>query len=371
MRVRVPGVWLAVLAAVSLAACATTAPRTLPPPPPVATAPPPPPVSHPSPEPAVSPAFAALAGWADDDHAAALSAFRRTCGAARDPAMAGVCRQAQALGAVGEGEARRFLESHFRPEPVGDAGLLTAYFAPVYEARDLPEGDFVAPVRPRPADLPEADWKAGNDAPYADRATIEARPAMDALAFMRAEDLFFLQIQGSGVLLFPGGRRMQAVFDGVNGARFKGIAAPMREMGLLADNDTSGEAIRAWLASHRGREAQAVMQLNPRYVFFRLAPDDGVDPSGAAGVPLIPGRTVAVDVSRHSLGDLFWIDASAPALSGAFPSYRRLAVALDTGGAIKGDVRADLYLGRGPEAGAEAGRVRHTLHMYRLAPVGS
>src|SRR6185369_13806370 len=100
-----------------------------------------------------------------------------------------------------------------------------------------------------------------------------------------------------------------------------------------------------------------------------LAEDDGKDPAGAAGAPLIPGRAVAVDLSRHELGELFWIDASAPALSGAFPTYRRLAIALDTGGAIRGDARADLYLGRGPEAGMAAGRVRHTLRLYRLAPI--
>src|SRR5258706_4623810 len=138
-------------------------------------------------------------------------------------------------------------------------------------------------VRLRPADVPQADWGPGQGVPYADSTAIEARPGGEAIAWMKAEDLFFLQVQGSGVLVFPDGRRMKAVFDGVNGARFKGIAAPMREQGLLADSDTSAEAIRAWLAAHRGAEAQAIMQLNPRYVFFRLAPDDGVDPAGAAG----------------------------------------------------------------------------------------
>jgi len=110
------------------------------------------------------------------------------------------------------------------------------------------------------------------------------------------------------------------------------------------------------------------MRLNPRYVFFSTTPDDGVQPVGAAGVPLPPGRAIAVDPARHAMGELFWIDAAAPILTGAFPAYRRLALALDTGGAIKGDARADLYLGLGDEAGQEAGRVRHVLKMYRLAP---
>jgi membrane-bound lytic murein transglycosylase A len=112
------------------------------------------------------------------------------------------------------------------------------------------------------------------------------------------------------------------------------------------------------------------MRLNPRYVFFQTLPDDGRQAVGAAGVPLPPGRAIAVDPGRHAMGELFWLDASAPKLAGGFPTYRRLAVALDVGGAIKGDVRADLYTGTGPAAGAEAGRVRHDLRLYRLVPRG-
>ena len=359
--------------ALVLAGCATV--PAAPPARPVASVRPlPPAATPPAPPPGVvsvgvSADFARLPGWADDDHAAALAAFQAGCPAARDMELAIVCRRALALGHVGEARARRFLETNFRPEAVAEPGLLTAYFSPVYEARARREGPFTAPVRPRPDDLPMDDWAVGQGALYADRAVIEARPAKDALAWMRPEDLFFLQVQGSGVLVYPDGARVKALFDGVNGARFHGIAAPMREQGLLADDNTSGEAIRAWLARHQGAEADAVMRLNPRYVFFRLAPDDGLDPAGAAGEPLIPGRAVAVDLSKHSLGEMFWIDASAPALAGAFPTYRRLTIALDTGGAIKGDARADLYLGRGPEAGLAAGRVRHVLRLYRLAPV--
>jgi membrane-bound lytic murein transglycosylase A len=110
------------------------------------------------------------------------------------------------------------------------------------------------------------------------------------------------------------------------------------------------------------------MRQDPRYIYFALQTDDGAGPVGTAGAPLPAGRALAVDPARHELGELFWIDASAPALSGAFPTYRRLVAALDTGGAIKGDVRADLYLGSGDAAGREAGRVRHRLTLYRLAP---
>ena len=211
----------------------------------------------------------------------------------------------------------------------------------------------------------------GKFAPYYDRAAIEAMPAPHALAWMKPEDLFVMQIQGSGLLTFPDGHKLKASFNGSNGKPFVGIAQVMRDKGLLADNDTSGEAIRAWLADHRGPEAEAIMQQNPRYVFFKVGPDDGRDPVGAAGVALLPGRALAVDPSKHALGRVYGIDASAPALAGAFPTYQRLAMALDTGGAIKGLVRADLYTGVGVEAGVEAGRVRHRLKLYELQPVGA
>ncbi len=309
---------------------------------------------------------AALPGWQAEDHVAALSAVRAACAVRRDAPS--VCSAAAALDFLDEAGARAFLEANFRAAPVPASGRLTGYFMPVYEARPAPSDEFSAPVRPRPADLPLQDLSPTAQAPYADRADIEARPTADALAWMRPEDLFFMQIQGSGVLVFPDGGRRKAVFAGDNGAQFVGIAAPMRARALIADQNGSAGAIRDWLAQHRGPEAQAVMALDPRYVFFSLTQDDGGDPFGAAGQRLVAGRSVAVDPAWHTMGELLWIDGETPALAGAMPSYRRLTVALDTGGAIKGPARADLYLGRGPAAGQEAGRVRHDLTLYRLVP---
>jgi membrane-bound lytic murein transglycosylase A len=376
LRARIVGI---VLGALSLAACATATPTR----PPLATAPAEPTPAAP-PKQQAELAFHTLPGWVDDDHRAAFTAFRTVCGTSREAALAQVCRKARAQGDLDERGARQFFEANFRAEPVGSEGVLTAYFAPEYPARSRPDAEFSAPMRARPSDLVNVDAgifdpaQAGSPGaairvegdllPYPDRAGIEARPAETVLAWMRPEDLFFLQIQGSGVLTFENGARMKANYAGNNGRRFVGVANPMRERGLLPPDGTSGEAIRAWLAANRGPRADEVMRLNPRYVFFKLSPDDGVQPVGSAGVPLPPGRAIAVDPARHAMGGLFWLDATAPTLSGAFPAYRRLALALDTGGAIKGDVRADLYLGLGPEAGAEAGRVRHTLRMYRLTP---
>ncbi len=327
----------------------------------------------------------ALRGWEAEDHAAALNAYREACGAARDPALARACRNARALGPLAEEQAERYFEANFRAERLAGEGVLTAYFAPEYPARHRSDDAFSAPVRPRPSDLkivdaglfdtaqagrPGAARDTGDSplAPYPDRAEIEAMPADRPLAWMRPEDLFFLQIQGSGVLTFEDGTRMKALYAANNGRAFVGIANALRDQGLLARDNTSGEAIRAWLADHRGPQAQAVMRLNPRYAFFSLAPDDGRQPVGSANLPLPPGRALAMDPAYHQPGELYWIDAGAPILQGAFPTYRRLAVALDTGGAIRGDIRADLYLGRGAAAGFEAGRVRHTLRLYRLIP---
>ena len=154
-------------------------------------------------------------------------------------------------------------------------------------------------MRPVPADL-----RSGRA--YATRTEIEKRSPNDAIAWMRAEDLFFLQIQGSGTLVFPDGERKKAVFAAHNSRPFAGIANPMRDKGLLPANNTSGDAIRQWLADHRGREADEIMQINPRYVFFRLEEDDGRDPAGAAGIPLPGGHAIAVDPGWTML---FWTAA--------------------------------------------------------------
>ncbi|MDB5495329.1 MAG: MltA domain protein [Phenylobacterium sp.] len=324
-----------------------------------------------------------LPGWRTEDHAAAFAAFRGACGAARDPALAQVCRSARAIGPLDASQARGFFEAHFVAERLAGSGVLTGYFAPEYPARPTPDAEFSAPLRRKPAALRVVDGGlfdpgqagrpgaaidpgAGPLLRYPDRTAIEGQSAEGALAWLRPEDLFFLQVQGSGVLSFEDGRRMKALYAANNGRPFVAVANPMRQMGLLAADNTSGEAIRAWLAAHRGPDAEAIMRLNPRYAFFSLAPDDGRPPVGAANIPLPGGRALAVDLSRHPLGELFWIDAEAPMLTGAFPTYRRLALALDTGGAIKGEVRADLYVGQGQAAGAEAGRIRHTLTLYRL-----
>lgn len=354
--------------ALTLAACATT-PAAPPVPPatgPSAPSPTPGPAPAPAPE-GLSPAT--LPGWNDEDHLAAFEAWATGCTVARDAASRTQCARAmhikQTSKPVTPSMARAFFESGFTVVAAqtadGGPGLLTAYFAPEYSARRTPDAEFDMPVRPRPA-----GWARGDVG--AVRADIEADPPTDALAWMRAEDLFFMQIQGSGYLTFEDGTTARAAYAADNGRPFTGIARPMAEQGLLPANGTSGEAIRAWLAAHRGPEARAVMALNPRYIFFAMTPDDGGHPNGAAGIPLTARRSIAVDPAHWRYGDLVWISADGGNLVGARASYQGLVVALDTGSAIRGPVRADFYMGRGPAAGEEAGAVRHPLRMWRLVP---
>lgn len=356
--------------ALTLTACAT-APDAPPVPPATGTeapATPAPPAPAPAPE-GVGPAT--LPGWNDEDHLAAFEAWATGCTVARDAASRTQCARAmhikQTSKPVTPSMARAFFESGFTVVAArtadGGPGLLTSYFAPEYTARRAPDAEFDMPVRPRPA-----GWTRGDVG--AVRADIEAAPPTDALAWMRAEDLFFMQIQGSGYLTFEDGSTARAAYAADNGRPFTGIARPMAEQGLLPANGTSGEAIRAWLATHRGPEARAVMALNPRYIFFAVDPDDGGHPNGAAGIPLTARRSIAVDPAHWRYGDLVWISADGGNLRGARASYQGLVVALDTGSAIRGPVRADFYMGRGAEAGEEAGAVRHPLRMWRLVPKG-
>jgi membrane-bound lytic murein transglycosylase A len=301
--------------------------------------------------------MAQLPGWAAEDHAAAFAAIRQACAAGA--ARSRVCAEVLAHGPLGERAARAFLERRFRAEPIDGEGLLTGYFSPTYDARTSPQGDFTVPVRPAPA----------NPGAAPDRAAIERTPASDALAWMRPEDLFFLQVQGSGVLSFADGTRRRAAFAGSNGRPFVAIARSMVAQGLIAPAEASAGHLHDWLAAHRGPEAQEVMDQDPRYIFFRLMRDDGGEPQGASGAALIPGRSLAVDPARHPYFELLWIDARGGALTGAHPIYQRLAVALDRGGAILGPIRADLFVGSGLQAGEEAARIRHTLRLYRITPV--
>lgn len=327
--------------------------------------------------------LSALPGWDKADGLSMVVSVLSACDSRRRPDLMRICDDLRSLKLTRSEAAKAYLNARFRAERIGETGLLTAYYAPEYPASAVKTDEFSAAVRLKPDDLLVVDGAdispdmagqkvvvqsvAGRLLPYPEREAIEAIP-VDSDVWMRPEDYFFMQLQGSGYLRFADGTSLHAAYAADNGRPFVGIARPMVERGILGRDQSSGENIRKWLADNRGPKAQEIMNLNPRYAFFRIEPDNGKDPVGAANVPLPAGASGAIDPAFHRYGDLMWIDANAPGLSGAFPVYQRMISALDTGGAIKGQVRVDLYMGRGEAAGREAGRVKHTLRKWRIVP---
>jgi membrane-bound lytic murein transglycosylase A len=344
--------------------------------------------------------FAALDGWSADQTAAAIPAFVKSCArlqklapdAAVGPdAVAGraadwraPCAAAEALQAPSGAAARQFFETNFVPFRAGNngdaRGLFTGYFEPELDGAVTPGGRYETPLLRRPPDLVSVDlgefrpdWRGeriagrvvdGHLRPYDTRAEIEA----GALGHMRLAllwvadpvDAFVLSIQGSGRVRLADGTLVQLGYDGENGRRYVPIGRLLVERGALTKDEVSLQSIRAWLAAHPG-EAKALMDDNPSYVFFRELPGPG--PLGAEGAVLTAGRSLAVDRKFLGLGVPIWLDAAQDGTS-----IRRLVVAQDTGGAIRGPVRGDLFCGFGPAAEAQAGRMRAEGAYYVLLP---
>ena len=325
-----------------------------------------------------------LPGWSSGDAFLAIEALRATCLYKHGRQYADVCAAMTGQDFQSPDEIKDFLDRHLQVEVIDGSGTLTGYYVPDYDASYVQTDEFTQPVRPKPDDLVYvagsqmtpaqtgtrvAARKVGDQyVAYYARADIEQMPVMTGY-YMRPEDYFFMQLQGSGFLHMPDGKQVYAAYSADNGQPFVGIAKVMVSDGYLTSSQTSGDNIHAWLAAHRGPDAQAVMNADPRYAFFAIQPDQ-TEPLGAAGLALPPGSAIAVDPAFHDLGDLFWLDAAVGgnALDNAFPVYQRMVSALDTGGAIKGEVRADLYVGHGDRAGTEAGKIKHVLHMYRIVP---
>ena len=187
-------------------------------------------------------------------------------------------------------------------------------------------------------------------------------------------DAFFLHVQGSGRIALAGGGELRVGYAGSNGRAYVSIGRALIERGAIAREDVSLQSIRAWLAAHPD-EAAGVLALNPSYIFFRVldgAMDDEDGPLGSQGVALTPGRSLAVDRRFLPLGAPLWLDIMAPAAEPGAPDrrVRRLVVAQDTGGAIRGPLRGDLFWGFGAEAESVAGRMKHQGRYFLLLPRG-
>lgn len=363
------------------------------------------------PEPAVELrplAFADLPGWGeDDDAAAALEAFRRSCAVlgrrAADTAMgrepwAGkvgdwlpACAAAEGV-APGAEAARGFLESAFVPAALTDrgeaTGLFTGYYEPLLAGSRTPDDRYNVPLHRRPPDLVSVDLGEfdetlggrriagrvadGRLVPYPTRAEIDRGAlAGHGLELFWVDDAvakFFLQIQGSGQVELPDGQRLRIGYADQNGRAYRAIGRDLVEMGELSTEQVSLQSIRDWLRAHPDRAAE-LMERNPSYVFFRELGDAATTPGplGAQGVALTAGRSIAVDRRFVPLGVPLWLDTTAPFPDGERP-LRRLVVAQDTGGAIKGPVRGDVFWGTGEDAEHVAGHMKSRGRWFILLP---
>jgi membrane-bound lytic murein transglycosylase A len=356
-----------------LAACTARAPA-----PPAPTPPPAPSAPQPVARAAVAPLPPGFAATPE-----ALTAFRRACprllqrrdgsGLTRPDDWKPACTDP-------EPDPAAFFARHFIPVRLAEGrGLATGYYEPELPALTSTSPG-AAPILARPPELVElnlADWglsggtlrgivREGRVVRAPDRAAIEAGAFAGRnleLGWADPVDLFFLQIQGSGRLVGPDGRVTRLGYAGQNGHAYVAIGKLLKERGLLP---VAGMAeIRAWLRA-RPEEGRALMRENPSYIFFKRLPDDLDGPPGALGVPLLPEANVAADPATLPLGTPVWLETEVEGRP-----YRRLLVAADTGGAIKGANRFDIFFGAGPDAARRAGALASPLDATLLLPAAA
>ncbi|MCQ8240427.1 murein transglycosylase A [Rhizosaccharibacter radicis] len=335
-------------------------------------------------------AWSDLAGWQTDRTAEALRVLLVECnrlgtlpadtslGGAGDAAtqagraglFRGACRAARAVPSADDGAARRYFETWFLPYRVGDRGdasaSFTAYFEPEVAGALGPSAAFPVPVYGRPDDLLTVRAADGSKVsgrrqgnaivPYWSRADIDRGAlrgrGLEILWLRSPVDLFFLQLQGSGRVRLPSGQVVRLGYNGRNGQPYVPLGRLLVQRGALPADGVSMQSIRAWLQTHPA-DAQALMEQNPNYVFFKpldsVGPLDG--PPGALGVDLVPLRSAAVDRAFLPLGVPVFVDTVLPSAA----PLQRLFLAQDLGTDIKGPARADLFLGWGSRAAADAG----------------
>ncbi len=348
--------------------------------------------------------FSDLAGWPDDDHAAAFAAFRRSAAvsAGHPPKTRGLGLDAGALAAtlaraaarpetIGASQARAFFEASFRPHevvPPGGQGFFTGYYEPEVAGSRTRTEQFTVPLHALPDDLIEFDpaepppgldpalrfarKTAAGTTEYADRGAIMAGAldgrGLELVWLADPVDAFFIHIQGAARIRLSDGQTLRVTYAAKTGHPYTPIGRVLIARGALQPGTATMPAIRAWLAAHP-QEAAAVMAENRSYIFFREAPvaDPALGPVAAAKVPLTPGRSLAVDRLLHSFHLPVWIETTLPNRT----SFSRLMIAQDTGSAIVGPARGDIFFGSGEAAGAIAGAMSAKGRFIVLAPAES
>jgi peptidoglycan lytic transglycosylase A len=346
-----------------------------------------------------------LDGWSGDDHASAFATFQASCRPIvrskvlndEKPVRAAlqtVCARAVKTAPLGRAAARKFFEDNFLPiriRKLGDsAGFLTGYYEPIVDGSRFPTREFTVPLYRRPPDLLAAGatqpggpfpnsgrafrrTPGGELVPYYDRGEIEDG-ALDGkhleICWLRnSTDALFIQIQGSARVRLEDGTLLRLNYDAHNGYPYMPVGRVLIDRNIIPREEMSMHRIREWMQANP-EEAKDVRRQNRSVVFFRIVGlnDDG-EPLGAQGIRLSAGRSIAVDKALHVYGTPFFIEADLP-LAGANASapFRRTMIAQDTGSAIVGPARADLYFGAGEEAGQIAGRVRQPGQFAMLLP---
>jgi membrane-bound lytic murein transglycosylase A len=276
--------------------------------------------------------------------------------------------RALSVGALPRDAARAFFETEFRAflvRPATGAGFFTGYYEPEVIGSRMRTDRFTVPLYRPPDDLVEG-------APYHDRQAIESGAlkgrGLEIVWLESAIDAFFIHVQGSARVQLADGGLLRLSYAGKSGHAYTPIGRVLRARGALAAGGVTMASIRAWLAAHPD-EANEVMWSNRSFIFFRetdgIGPEDG--PLAAAGVPLTAGRSLAVDRTLHTFHSPVFVETALP--DGA--AFRRLMVAQDTGSAIVGPARGDIYFGTGDAAGAIAGAMQAEGRFYLLAPTGT
>jgi len=303
--------------------------------------------------------FADLVGWAEDDHAAAFDVFLGTCPDMDDPDWRAVCKFAQA-----RPDPREFFELLFRPVLIDDGheALFTGYFEPELDGSRSPSGRFKYPIYRMPREaIANNPWLTRRQ--ILDGGALAGRDLEIAWVDDPVE-LFFLQIQGSGRVRLQNGSYLRVGYRGANGHPYRSIGVELVRRGVYEPHQVSAEVIKNWVRRNPD-EGRELLFHNPSYVFFREVSQVPADkgPLGAMNRSVTTMRTVAVDPAFISLGAPVWIEKA-----GEKPLHR-LMIAQDTGSAIKGAQRADVFFGTGDEAGREAGTLRDPGRLVVLLPI--
>nr|WP_232526099.1 MltA domain-containing protein [Sulfuriferula nivalis] len=332
----------------------------------------------------------AMPGWADDDLLIAWNSWIQSCaGLQNKPDWRAVCAAANQLKPESSDQVRAFFETWFnvyqsQQSDGSVSGLVTGYYEPLLQGSLKPSAQNNIPLYSVPKDLLTVDLSAvypelknirlrgrleGNKVvPYLSREQIDNKPqalAGNELVWVNnAVDAFFLQIQGSGRIQLAEGGMLRVGYADQNGYPYRAIGKVLADRGELPLAQASMQGIKDWARKNPAKLPNLLAQ-NPSFVFFKILPNNDAGPIGALGVPLTPERSVAVDTRAIPLGAPVWLATTQPLST---TPMNRLVMAQDTGGAIRGNVRADFFWGFGDAAGKQAGMMKQSGQMWVLLP---